>query len=344
MQPAGLRRRGSDRPVPSRAHVSRPARRRRQGAAGAVQDRALPPSGLRLRGGQRRPRSTPSRTPSRLPRRLEPTERIETTQLRPAIAVPGHGYHAVSWLFAPNLFRGLLRFDRGFEVVPDLAEQVSVSPDGRVFRFLLRPGTRWSDSEPLTAEDFAFTYRTMQEQSVGTASLLGGVERRPWTSRTLQLRFEEPRLVHPLPARRRCPYLPRPRHQVEASRLRLQRAGRCSSGTAPSPSSEADDDLTSASPPSPEWAGSAGERRPGRDLLPVSPSTSVETGVRDVRLPDVLRPAFPLDGRYRIRSTRLCPRARHASLSSRSTTAPSPRRPQRVRLALAHSLLSSPFR
>ena len=34
------------------------------------------------------------------------------------------------------------------EVVPDVAESLSVNPDGTEYTFNLREGTRWSDGEP----------------------------------------------------------------------------------------------------------------------------------------------------------------------------------------------------
>ena len=149
------------------------------------------------------------------PRRLEPTKRIETTLPRTALAVPGYGYNALSWLLAPNLFRGLLRFERGLDVVPDLAEHASVSPDGRVYRFLLRRGARWSDGRPLTADDFAFTYRAMRERAVHTAHLLAGVEAEALDARTLELRLDEPRPYVPY-LLAQVPFFPWPRHHVEA--------------------------------------------------------------------------------------------------------------------------------
>jgi peptide/nickel transport system substrate-binding protein len=39
-----------------------------------------------------------------------------------------------------------------------LAERWEISEDGRTYTFTLRPGVRWSDGEPVTAEDFKFTY------------------------------------------------------------------------------------------------------------------------------------------------------------------------------------------
>jgi ABC-type transport system substrate-binding protein/class 3 adenylate cyclase len=148
------------------------------------------------------------------PQRLEPTEPLETLLLRLPNYVPGYGYDTVSWLFAPNVFRGLLRLERGLDVVPDLAEHVSVSPDGRVYRFRLRPGMRWSDGEPLTADDFAFAYRAMQTKAVPTAHLVAGVESEAADERTLEIRFEQPRsyLPHLLA---QLPFFPWPRHRVE---------------------------------------------------------------------------------------------------------------------------------
>jgi peptide/nickel transport system substrate-binding protein len=49
----------------------------------------------------------------------------------------------------------LVKFDRGLKIVPDILEKVNVDK-GRVFTFHLRPGHKWSDGEPFTAEDFRY--------------------------------------------------------------------------------------------------------------------------------------------------------------------------------------------
>lgn len=49
----------------------------------------------------------------------------------------------------------LVGYDREFELQPDILERVEVE-DERVFTLHLRPGHRWSDGEPFTAEDFAY--------------------------------------------------------------------------------------------------------------------------------------------------------------------------------------------
>ncbi|MDE0038737.1 MAG: ABC transporter substrate-binding protein [Gammaproteobacteria bacterium] len=43
-------------------------------------------------------------------------------------------------------------------VLPNLAESFEVSEDGRTTTIRLRPGTRWSDGTPLTADDFMFRF------------------------------------------------------------------------------------------------------------------------------------------------------------------------------------------
>jgi peptide/nickel transport system substrate-binding protein len=42
---------------------------------------------------------------------------------------------------------------------PGLAESWSVAPDQKTWTFKLRPGVRWSDGEPLTADDVVFTWK-----------------------------------------------------------------------------------------------------------------------------------------------------------------------------------------
>ena len=44
------------------------------------------------------------------------------------------------------------------EVVPALAESWEIAPDGKTYTFTLRPDLKWSDGEPLTADDVVFSY------------------------------------------------------------------------------------------------------------------------------------------------------------------------------------------
>ncbi|MFZ0826228.1 MAG: ABC transporter substrate-binding protein [Verrucomicrobiia bacterium] len=56
------------------------------------------------------------------------------------------------------LFASLLGFDSAKqEVEPGLAESWSVAPDNKTWTFKLRKDLRWSDGEPITADDVVFT-------------------------------------------------------------------------------------------------------------------------------------------------------------------------------------------
>jgi peptide/nickel transport system substrate-binding protein len=54
---------------------------------------------------------------------------------------------------------GLLRLDENtLDYVPNMAESYSISEDGLVFNFKLREGMMWSDGQPITAQDFKWTF------------------------------------------------------------------------------------------------------------------------------------------------------------------------------------------
>lgn len=58
------------------------------------------------------------------------------------------------------LFEGLVALDpQTLQPVPGQAYRWDVSPDGRTYTFHLRPGLVWSDGRPLTARDFAWSWR-----------------------------------------------------------------------------------------------------------------------------------------------------------------------------------------
>ena len=58
-----------------------------------------------------------------------------------------------------HLFASLLGFDwPSQQVTPGLAQSWTNTPDGKTWTFKLRKNLRWSDSEPLTADDVIFTW------------------------------------------------------------------------------------------------------------------------------------------------------------------------------------------
>lgn len=58
-----------------------------------------------------------------------------------------------------GLFEGLMRLDpKTARAVPGMAERYELSPDGKVYTFHLRTNLVWSTGEPITAEDFVFSW------------------------------------------------------------------------------------------------------------------------------------------------------------------------------------------
>jgi peptide/nickel transport system substrate-binding protein len=60
------------------------------------------------------------------------------------------------------VFSGLFKYDNDNKLVGDLAESWQVDDKGSTYTIKLRPNLTWQDGKPLTAEDVAFTYRTIQ--------------------------------------------------------------------------------------------------------------------------------------------------------------------------------------
>ena len=67
------------------------------------------------------------------------------------------------------IFEGLARLDaRSLEPVPAVAESWEISADGKTYTFHLRADARWSDGHPVTAQDFCYSWRRLQEPSLGS--------------------------------------------------------------------------------------------------------------------------------------------------------------------------------
>jgi oligopeptide transport system substrate-binding protein len=69
---------------------------------------------------------------------------------------------------AIDLFEGLTAISASGKVIPGVASRWTTSKDGLVWTFFLRPNARWSNGEPVTAEDFVYSFR--REVSPLTAS------------------------------------------------------------------------------------------------------------------------------------------------------------------------------
>ena len=57
------------------------------------------------------------------------------------------------------LYDGLVRFGKGTEILPDVAEEWAVSPDGRTYTFFLRSDVRFTNGRRVTAGDFKYSFQ-----------------------------------------------------------------------------------------------------------------------------------------------------------------------------------------
>jgi oligopeptide transport system substrate-binding protein len=78
-----------------------------------------------------------------------------------------------------DLFLGLTQLDPDHvHAVPGAASSWDVSPDGKIWRFHLRPGEAWSDGSPVTAADFVYSMQREVDPATAApgAALLREVE------------------------------------------------------------------------------------------------------------------------------------------------------------------------
>jgi peptide/nickel transport system substrate-binding protein len=66
------------------------------------------------------------------------------------------------------VFNGLVRYDKHLNLVGELAESFTVSPDCQKVDFKLRKGIKWQDGKELTSDDVLFTYQKLIDPKVAT--------------------------------------------------------------------------------------------------------------------------------------------------------------------------------
>ena len=62
---------------------------------------------------------------------------------------------------ASQIYDGLVRYNRNFKIVPDLAKSWKISNGGKTITFYLHRHIRWQNGQKFTAKDVLFTYRLM---------------------------------------------------------------------------------------------------------------------------------------------------------------------------------------
>lgn len=67
---------------------------------------------------------------------------------------PQVNFDASAGSILADAYEGLVTFDATGKVIPGAAESWEASPDGRTYTFRLREGLKWSNGDPLVAQDF----------------------------------------------------------------------------------------------------------------------------------------------------------------------------------------------
>ena len=112
-----------------------------------------------------------------------------------------------------QVFEPLLRFDEQLIPRPAAAESYTISADGTVYTFHLRPDGRWSDGQPVTADQFEYSWKRLLDPTLnaeyadffvqagivgadeyhsGKAATANGVGVRALNALTLEVRLNQP--------------------------------------------------------------------------------------------------------------------------------------------------------
>ena len=137
---------------------------------------------------------------------------------------------------AVNSFAGLYTHAADGTLQPELATGYTVSDDGLTYTFTLREGLTWSDGEPLTAEDFVYSWQRAAGPANGAVySYLYSIIAGYGTDAGLAVSASEDGLSFTVELAAPCPYMldlaafpafyPVPQHCVEAAEGYLNEDG-----------------------------------------------------------------------------------------------------------------------
>ena len=90
-----------------------------------------------------------------------------------------------------QVFEPLLRFDDKLIPQPAAAESYDVSADGKIYTFHLRHDGRWSDGQPVTAQQFEYSWKRILDPDL--AAPYAAVVRRRWHRRRRRLQLGQSR-------------------------------------------------------------------------------------------------------------------------------------------------------
>ncbi len=91
---------------------------------------------------------------------------INALQGEPDNIDPNRSSFATEAAVIRQVFQPLLRFDSRLTPQPAAAASYDVSPDGMTYTFHLRPDGRWSDGQPVTAQQFEYSWKRILDPKI----------------------------------------------------------------------------------------------------------------------------------------------------------------------------------
>ncbi|MDQ0113575.1 peptide ABC transporter substrate-binding protein [Paenibacillus harenae] len=74
----------------------------------------------------------------------------------------------VSGTIATGIYEGLTRKDESGNTVEGMAESWEISEDGKTYTFKIRSDAKWSNGDPVTANDFEFAWKRALDPAIGS--------------------------------------------------------------------------------------------------------------------------------------------------------------------------------
>lgn len=66
-----------------------------------------------------------------------------------------------------DLYEGIVIHDKNGKVAPGVAESWTISPDGKVYTFTFRANAKWSNGDPVRAQDFEYSFKRIMDPKTG---------------------------------------------------------------------------------------------------------------------------------------------------------------------------------
>lgn len=88
----------------------------------------------------------------------------EPTNLIPILTTDAPSHEVAS-----RIYNGLVKYDKDLNIIGDLAQSWSISPDNLTITFHLKKNVRWHDGTPFTAKDVLYTFKVITDPKTPTA-------------------------------------------------------------------------------------------------------------------------------------------------------------------------------